>query len=133
MANKCNSYHLQPTLRYTYHPLTGQPIAHDVEVGVCWGTKECDQCNCGGDMSRCDFYPEVREKALKERDPKFGEWISVEERLPTHKDGKVLIYTAYGISIGEKTISNRWRGDNAIPKQITHWMPLPPPPTEKEN
>ena len=61
------------------------------------------------------------------------EWISVEDRLPTYKDGKVLIYTAYGISIGEKTVSNRWRGDNAIPKQITHWMPLPPPPTEKEN
>lgn len=62
-----------------------------------------------------------------------SEWISVEDRLPTHKDGKVLIYTAYGISIGEKTVSNRWRGDNAIPKQITHWMPLPTPPTEKEN
>lgn len=61
------------------------------------------------------------------------EWISVEERLPTYKDGKVLIYTTYGISIGEKTVSNRWRGDNAIPKQITHWMPLPEPPTEKEN
>ena len=28
-----------------------------------------------------------------------GEWISVEERLPTLEDGKVLIYTPYGISI----------------------------------
>ena len=61
-----------------------------------------------------------------------SEWISVEDRLPTHEDGKVLIYTVYGISIGEKTVSNRWRGDNAIPKQITHWMPLPPPPTEND-
>ena len=59
------------------------------------------------------------------------EWISVEDRLPTYKDGKVLIYTAYGISIGEKTVSNRWRGDNAIPKQITHWMPLPEAPKMK--
>ena len=57
-----------------------------------------------------------------------GGWISVDERLPTYKDGKVLIYTAYGISIAQKTTTNHWKGDNAIPKQITHWMPLPEPP-----
>ena len=66
--------------------------------------------------------------ALYNADYRKQEWISVEDRLPTYKDGKVLIYTAYGISIGEKTVSNRWRGDNAIPKQITHWMPLPEAP-----
>ena len=63
---KCDSYHLQPKTRYTYHPLSGRPIAHDIEVGVCWGTKECDECDCGGDMARCDFYPKVREKAKNE-------------------------------------------------------------------
>lgn len=63
---KCDSYHLQPKTRYTYHPLTGCPIAHDIEVGVCWCTKECDECSCGGDRTKCDFYPEVREKAKKE-------------------------------------------------------------------
>lgn len=62
MTNKCKSYHLQPTLRYANCPLTGYPIAHNVAVGVCWGTKERDQCNCGGDMTQCDFYPEVRAK-----------------------------------------------------------------------
>lgn len=65
MKNKCKSYHLQPKTRYTYHPLTGSPIAHDIEVGVCWGTKECDECLCGGDMTQCDFYPEVRAKERK--------------------------------------------------------------------
>ena len=65
---KCNSYHLQPTIKYTYHPLMGRPIAHDVEVGVCWGTKECERCNCGGDRRQCDFYPEVREKAIRKDD-----------------------------------------------------------------
>ena len=59
-----------------------------------------------------------------------SEWISVDERLPTYKDGKVLIYTAYGISIAQKTTTNHWKGDNAIPKLITHWMPLPEPPKE---
>ena len=60
-----------------------------------------------------------------------GDWISVEDRLPTYKDGKVLIYTAYGISIAEITVSGRWKGANAIPKFITHWKPLPEPPKMK--
>lgn len=63
---KCDCYHLQPTIRYTYHPISGRPIAHDIEVGVCWGTKETEQCSCGGDRTKCDFYPEAREKAKKE-------------------------------------------------------------------
>lgn len=56
------------------------------------------------------------------------EWISVDDRLPTYEDGKVLIYTPYGISIAQKTTTNHWKGDNAIPKLITHWMPLPEAP-----
>ncbi len=35
------------------------------EVGVCWGTAERDACSCGGDKSKCDFYPSVREKGKK--------------------------------------------------------------------
>lgn len=61
------------------------------------------------------------------------EWISVKDRLPTWEDGKVLICTPYGISIAQRTTSNRWKGDCAIPKLITYWMPLPPLPIEKEN
>lgn len=41
---KCSSYHTE----------TGAPR--------CWGTREKDECSCGGDRARCDFYPEVREK-----------------------------------------------------------------------
>ena len=63
---KCDSYHLQPKTKYAYHPLSGRPIAYDIEVGVCWGTKECDECDCGGNETKCDFYPHVREKAKKE-------------------------------------------------------------------
>ena len=62
MKNKCNCYHTQKKLRYTYNQFTGAPIPHDIEVGVCWGTKETEECNCGGDMTQCDFYPEVRKK-----------------------------------------------------------------------
>ena len=59
---------------------------------------------------------------------KAMQWTSVEDRLPDYKDGKVLIYTVYGISIAKRTINNRWEGHCAIPKFITHWMPLPEPP-----
>ena len=33
----------------------------------CIGTKDCDECTCGGDEAECDFYPEKREKAMAER------------------------------------------------------------------
>ena len=33
--------------------------------GVCWGTKEREACSCGGDASKCDFYPEKRKLKKK--------------------------------------------------------------------
>lgn len=84
-----------------------------------YGGKEAKAVNVrNADGEWVKYYPNV--------------WISVEDRLPTWEDGKVLIYTSYGISIAERTTSNRWKGDCAIPKLITHWMPLPTPPN-KEN
>lgn len=35
-------------------------------IGICNGTKERDECRCGGDPAKCDFYPEVREKARRQ-------------------------------------------------------------------
>ena len=46
--DKCNCYHV------------------NYNRPECWGTKEVDECYCGGDETKCDFYPEVREKAKKE-------------------------------------------------------------------
>ena len=31
-----------------YHTEYGKP--------QCWGTKEREECSCGGDMKKCDFY-----------------------------------------------------------------------------
>ena len=53
------------------------------------------------------------------------EWISVTERLPDWRDGKVLVFTKYGFSICERTVNNRWRGQHA--NWITHWAYLPQP------
>lgn len=63
MKNKCDCYDTQKKKIYTYNTITGQPIAHDIDVGVCMGTKEIDECSCGGDETKCDFYPEVRARA----------------------------------------------------------------------
>lgn len=35
------------------------------KVGLCWGTAERDACSCGGNKSKCDFYPNVREEGKK--------------------------------------------------------------------
>lgn len=66
MKNQCNCYHVQKQRRYTYHPITGDPIGHNIEIGVCWGTKEIDECACGGNETQCDFYPEIREKGRQQ-------------------------------------------------------------------
>ena len=38
---------------------------HEGGRSYCVGTKECDTCTCNGDLSRCDFYPEKREKTAE--------------------------------------------------------------------
>jgi hypothetical protein len=48
--------------------MTGDPIGHDVDVGVCFGTKEVDRCTCGGDKAKCDFYPEKRKAKEHKQD-----------------------------------------------------------------
>ena len=65
MKKNCKCYHIESKARYTYHPVTGEPIKYNAVVGVCWGTKEIDECSYDGDRAKCDFYPEVREKEKK--------------------------------------------------------------------
>lgn len=36
-------------------------------VAVCNGTREQDVCSCGGNPEKCNFYPQAKEKALKEQ------------------------------------------------------------------
>lgn len=42
----------KPKVCSSYHIERGQ--------AVCYGTRECESCNCGGDTNECDFYPEKR-------------------------------------------------------------------------
>lgn len=95
MKNKCKCYHTQKKLRYTYNPITGSPIPHDIDVGVCWGTKETDECNCGGDETQCDFYPEIRKKAKKEFESKTS--MTRADNIRSMSDEQLAELLAQGI------------------------------------
>lgn len=56
------------------------------------------------------------------------EWISVKDRMPERRDGKVLAFTHFGFSICHVRADGRLSGLYA--DWITHWMPLPEPPNE---
>ena len=76
-----------------------------------------------------ELYPSEREEladGLIANGVTVQEWISVTERLPDWREGKVLVFTKYGFSICERTVNNRWRGQHA--NWITHWAYFPKPP-----
>ena len=59
--NKCKCYRVIERLRRV--DFLGQSFYEN--VGVCRGTKEMEECSCGGDEHECNFYPEIRERANK--------------------------------------------------------------------
>lgn len=65
---KCECYH--EVERGIYNPYLDRTIV--VKEGECWGTKERDICFCKGDKCQCDIYPEIKQKALKEKQSKRG-------------------------------------------------------------
>ena len=56
-------------------------------VSRCYGTKECDICVCGGDRTKCDFYPEVREQRQPEECPICKDNISCDTCYYGQVDG----------------------------------------------
>ena len=58
---KCDCYELDERFRYNLAFGWG----HTETYGRCNGTRERDECSCGGDKTKCSFYPEVREKAIR--------------------------------------------------------------------
>ncbi len=59
----CDCYHEETRKEPRYNQFTGH-IDHYVDItrGVCWGTRECDECNCHGNVQKCTHYPEKRSK-----------------------------------------------------------------------
>lgn len=55
----CTCYHEENRIIYVYCHLTGKPVPLNTTVGVCWGTKEREECSCKGDELKCNFYNKV--------------------------------------------------------------------------
>lgn len=108
----------------------------------CAGVGECD-CKCLH-YQRCE--------ALYDVGYHKQEWISVEDRLPDidpygkgryggtrsvrvicackQRDGRIFVKEGYYEPYHDGSVV--WRIPGSI-DSVTHWMPLPAPPTEKEN
>ena len=68
MKNKCKHYTTRVAHRYAYSYLSESGMDKLwVDVGYCMGTKEQDECNCCGDETRCNFYPAIKESAIKKQ------------------------------------------------------------------
>lgn len=59
MENKCNCYVEERHL--THYTVPRNP--NYKTVSRCYGTKEREECSCGGDETKCNFYPEKRAAA----------------------------------------------------------------------
>ena len=138
---KCNSYHITEETRYLTEfergmrfATTGERITKEkVKVAHCWGTKECEECKCGGDRLKCDFYADVRKEAREElHTPKFGKWISVEDELPPKGINVIVCTTSRNIAIDYRYGNSEDVGRTEFRYSVTHWMPLPEPPKKSE-
>jgi hypothetical protein len=60
----------------------------------------------------------------------LSEWISIDDRLPKiAEDVIVFSDNKFQIDIGFR-MNNKWHSDRGELPTVTHWMPLPNPPTE---
>ena len=95
--------------RIEYKPLHNMIGNPDIAIpyGVCLGTKEVDRCNCGGDESKCDFYPEKRKVAEKKLNT-AEMWLKAQEDGKTYysKEADALYSKEFGL-VEEGDISQK--------------------------
>lgn len=91
------------------------------------------------DLLNRSFFPAIVATALKNA-PTVNpyEWISVEDRLPDELFTAVLIYCPKNQNIycAYLNARNEWHifdygAGQQVVESVTHWMPLPTPPTTK--
>lgn len=74
-------------------------------IGICNGTKERDKCQCGGNPVKCDFYPEIREKACRQ--------------TQEYRDKKELEFyrwwvTKHNLNVEVATAFERWLNEQKV-------------------
>ena len=66
---KCDYYDLKPVSRHIYSQYTGELLnTQHGFVGICLGTKDREECSCGGDREKCNFYPGHYKKSVTNAD-----------------------------------------------------------------
>ena len=92
------------------------------------------------DLLDKSFYPAIVAAAIK-RAPTINpyEWISVEDRLPEDSGWYLVVLNNYNTDMCRYSLllnsfgMQHYDGWKSADDEVTHWMPLPTPPTEKEN
>lgn len=123
-----------------------RPINADELIELYENTPECNIDDCHVAI------PVIRQNILDMPTVNPYEWISVEDRLPEidpygkgryggmrsvrvlcvckQRDGRTFVKEGYYEPCGDGSVY--WRIPGSI-DSVTHWMPLPTPPIEKEN
>lgn len=100
---------------------------YDKYTGSCIGTKNKESCNCNGFESKCDFYPEKRNKKIlitnrqwlnSLSDEKLALWLLNEYCTNTNVDGYDL-----PVQIGVGYL-DFWKLDNPYDGLVT-WLTGP--------
>lgn len=104
----------------------------EMAEAIC-GLNTSDGCFCDGGY--CNYNCLSYEKAevlYNAGYRKQSEWVSVDERLPEESDCYLVnIINHFGLDFVIFTYYTKGYGWG-VP-DVTHWMPLPAPPTVKEN
>lgn len=108
--SKCDSYHM---LGYR-----GVGIGAElVMIGECWGTRERDQCVCGGDPLKCDFYPEKKLKAVMEDAKAELVAKATDEKPASPTDYKII-----AVDFDGTLCENKWPGIGAPRKNVIDYI-----------
>lgn len=102
-------------------------VISNSDKAVCYGTRECEECTCDGDITKCNFYPEKRKekKAMNtaemwlkaQKDGMCYEAINYNDRQEAilyQKDKGVFDEDGFGIDIQtwaylDDLMSEKWK------------------------
>lgn len=87
-------------------------------VQICNGTKECEECSCDGNKSKCNFYPENRKESKTMNTAEM--WIKAQEDGKSYYCGDVEYQKDIGlVEIGtqERWPLNAWTSLDKLMKE----------------
>ena len=110
--SKCDCYHEQiinnPPKSIIKNNQFHSTHGNIITISKCWGTKECEECTCGGDTSKCDFYPEKRkEKKMTTADM----WTLAQKNNKVYVADDMAYSKKYGFT-SAYDFTDEWKPEN---------------------